>query len=153
MDREKMILDNIGIVKKIVYKMRHLLDYYPLNDLLQYGYIGLINAVDKYNVQYGRFSPFAWKHVRGAIIDGCYLMSGKSKWQIKHNNKIEFVRMDLEYLLTYNIDFVDLWIDISRYQKKRQFVIKKRIEGFCYREIGEMLGVSEGRAVQILQGI
>lgn len=71
--RETMILKHMGLVSYILKKSHLLLpSSMSLEDALQYGYIGLIEAVDRYHESKGHFSAFAAYRIRGSIMDGVW---------------------------------------------------------------------------------
>ncbi len=50
--------------------------YVQIDDLIAYGHIGLIQAIQSYDASRNvRFTTFAWYRVRGAILDGMRQMS------------------------------------------------------------------------------
>ena len=59
LEREKMILDNIGLAHKEARKYSNLEPNLDYDDLLQSGYIGLIKAVDKFDPEKGSFATYA----------------------------------------------------------------------------------------------
>ena len=70
--REQQIENNLHLVK---YQALRLYARVPsqvdLNDLINYGIIGLMDAVDKYDVKRGvKFKTYAELRIRGAILDG-----------------------------------------------------------------------------------
>jgi RNA polymerase sigma factor for flagellar operon FliA len=71
-DRERLILHYQPFVERVVYKLSR---SYPAEvsreDLLQYGMLGLIEAIDKFDPSLGiRFETFGFTRVRGAVLDG-----------------------------------------------------------------------------------
>jgi len=69
--RNKIIMDNIHIVKKIVNRIYpKYKNYNDYDDLISCGVLGLMDAVDKYDVSRGvKFETYATLRVRGEIID------------------------------------------------------------------------------------
>ena len=69
--REKIILNNLDIVKYQAKRVSVLIpNFIEEDDLQSYGMIGLIEAVERFDPGMGyKFSTFASKRVRGAIID------------------------------------------------------------------------------------
>ncbi|HIE51845.1 MAG TPA: sigma-70 family RNA polymerase sigma factor [Armatimonadetes bacterium] len=64
--RDEIILQNMGMVELIANRFRYTGE--PLEDLVQEGYIGLINAVDMYDVNRGvKFATYASHNISGAI--------------------------------------------------------------------------------------
>jgi RNA polymerase sigma factor (sigma-70 family) len=56
--------------------------YYSTEDMRSYGYIGLIDAIGKYDKSKGAgFETYASKRIRGAILDGIRIMNwAPQKW-------------------------------------------------------------------------
>ena len=69
--REELIVRNMRIVKYIAGRMAiHVPSSIEMDDLVGWGVLGLLDAVDKYNhTQDIKFSTYASIRVRGAIID------------------------------------------------------------------------------------
>jgi RNA polymerase sigma factor (sigma-70 family) len=58
------------MVEKIARSVRHFFaPQIPLEDLVQSGYVGLIEAAGRFDPAQGEFARFAYRRVRGAIID------------------------------------------------------------------------------------
>ncbi|MFN5539488.1 MAG: sigma-70 family RNA polymerase sigma factor [Candidatus Melainabacteria bacterium] len=70
-ERQKRIKDNLKLVNQVVNRLTYLISTdNEREDLISYGVIGLIQAVDKYDAAKGtKFEPFALLRIRGAIID------------------------------------------------------------------------------------
>lgn len=70
--REKMILENIGLVRYVAGRVAiGLPSNVSLGDLESYGVLGLIDAVDKFDPSRGvKFQTYAIARIRGAILDG-----------------------------------------------------------------------------------
>ncbi len=72
-EREELILKYLPLVKSIAFTIkRHLPDSVDVRDLIGYGIIGLINAIDKLNRD-KNFESYLKIRIRGAIYD--YLRS------------------------------------------------------------------------------
>lgn len=68
-DRDQLIRDGMKYVHGIAWRIsRHTI--VELDDLIGYGYRGLITASRRYTPGTGSFGTFAQSHIRGAIIDG-----------------------------------------------------------------------------------
>jgi len=64
--RDEIILENMALVEQIANRFQYSGE--PLEDLIQEGYIGLINAVDLFDVRRGvKFATYASHAVTGAI--------------------------------------------------------------------------------------
>lgn len=70
-ERERMILEHAPLVKRIVGRLAVVLPQsLGQDDLLSYGTIGLIEAVDRFDLSFGvAFETFATSRIRGSIID------------------------------------------------------------------------------------
>ena len=66
--REELILGNLGLVRSVVKKLASSLSH-DEEDLIQYGIIGLIRAVDGFDPDRGtKFSTYAVPFIGGAIL-------------------------------------------------------------------------------------
>jgi len=70
--REKLILRYAHFVKFVAGRMKmNLPEHIEFEDLVSWGTFGLINAVDKYDIELNvKFVTYATKRIRGAIFDG-----------------------------------------------------------------------------------
>lgn len=70
--REQQIIHNLPLVKYLAARMlTRLPSHVELNDLVNYGIIGLMDAVDKYDPSRGvKFKTYAELRIRGSILDG-----------------------------------------------------------------------------------
>jgi RNA polymerase sigma factor (sigma-70 family) len=66
---EQLIVDNEPLVRHTVTKMYHGLRQSSMEDLLSAGLVGLWQAAQRYRPERGRFSTYACRRIRGAIID------------------------------------------------------------------------------------
>ena len=66
-----------GLVRAIAWKIhRRVPHVVELDDLIAYGQIGLLEALQRFDEDRGlQFATFAWHRVRGAILDGLAKMS------------------------------------------------------------------------------
>ncbi len=69
--RERLILDSMRIVKYVAGRIAiHVPNSVEMDDLVGWGVLGLLDAVDKFNhLQEVKFSTYASIRIRGAIID------------------------------------------------------------------------------------
>lgn len=70
--KEKLVLENIGLVQRIANKIAGSMpSHITADDIYSYGIFGLLEAVERYNPEYGiPFNNFASIRIKGAIIDG-----------------------------------------------------------------------------------
>ena len=69
--REQLILEYVGLVKIVAGKLSMYLGYnVEYDDLVGYGTLGLIDAIDKFDYDKGvKFETYASLRIRGAILD------------------------------------------------------------------------------------
>lgn len=75
---DELFLSHQGLVRAVAWKLhRRAPHHVELDDLIAYGQIGLLQAIERFNETRGlKFATFAWHRVRGAILDGL----GKMAW-------------------------------------------------------------------------
>lgn len=71
-DREQLVQRFVPLVKRVAY---HLMARLPANvqldDLVQNGMLGLLDAIDRYQEGFGaQFETYATQRIRGAMLDG-----------------------------------------------------------------------------------
>jgi RNA polymerase sigma factor for flagellar operon FliA len=71
-EREQRIIDYLPLVKYLASRMQARLPaHVELSDLVNYGIIGLMDAVDKFDPNRGvKFKTYAELRIRGSILDG-----------------------------------------------------------------------------------
>ncbi|WP_026079882.1 sigma-70 family RNA polymerase sigma factor [Spirulina subsalsa] len=66
--RNQLVRLNLGLVRKVAHQMREQCNE-PYEDLEQTGYLGLIRAIERFDIQQGyAFSSFALPYIRGAML-------------------------------------------------------------------------------------
>lgn len=70
--REQLILEYAPLVKHVAGRMAVVLPpYVDFDDLVSYGIFGLVEAVERYDLERGvKFETYAATRIRGAILDG-----------------------------------------------------------------------------------
>ncbi|HRT69644.1 MAG TPA: sigma-70 family RNA polymerase sigma factor [Bacilli bacterium] len=95
--RNKIIEQSLNLIHFVVRRMkrRSFLYNYEYDDLVSYGYFGLIQAVEKYDVTKGyKFSTYAIKRIQGAILDEIR----RDDWVPRDvRSKLKHVREDLAW--------------------------------------------------------
>lgn len=82
--RQQLILENVRLVYYAYGRMKaQLPPGMEREDAIGYGITGLIEAVDRYEVEKGRFSSLAFPRIQGAIYDG--MMS--FQWMRRHDKR------------------------------------------------------------------
>ena len=76
-DVDRAFLLSQGLVRAIAWKIhRRVPHVVELDDLIAYGQIGLLEALQRFDEERGlKFATFAWHRVRGAMLDGLAKMS------------------------------------------------------------------------------
>jgi RNA polymerase sigma factor for flagellar operon FliA len=79
--REDRILQEQGLVHHVAKSIWHMIGRaVPLEDLVGYGQIGLIEAIDRFQPEaHCQFSTYAYYRIRGAILDGLCKLQGLSR--------------------------------------------------------------------------
>jgi RNA polymerase sigma factor (sigma-70 family) len=67
--REKLVLDHAFVVIKIAKTVHRSMTHVDIQDLEQAGFVGLLEAADRYETTKGVFEHYAYFRVRGAMID------------------------------------------------------------------------------------
>ena len=77
----------------------------PLDDLIHYGHVGLLEARKRFNPKRGvQFTTFAYYRIRGAILDGLRQMSGLSRSYMKRVRVQRQLVDCLEQMLSMPLD-------------------------------------------------
>jgi len=66
--KEKLIKGNLRLVVSIAKKSAKLYRGVSFSELIEGGNLGLVIAADKFDPSKGKFSTFAWWHIKGAIF-------------------------------------------------------------------------------------
>ena len=99
--RDKLIIEYVPFVRFVVSRLgipsTGILD---LEDLISYGTIGLINAIDRYDPERGvRFEAFATPRIRGAVIDQLRSLNWLPRSAVARIRQIESAFANLEQRL------------------------------------------------------
>lgn len=98
-ERQNKILNHMSL---IYYTMQKLNLRLPCGmsqeDVMQYGCIGLIEAIDGFNEEKGKFSTFAYFRIRGAILDGLMMYQWMNRSQFRDMQRWLSAREELELL-------------------------------------------------------
>ena len=76
-DADRVFLLSQGLVRTIAWRIHCRVPYsVELDDLVAYGQIGLLEALQRFDKDRGmKFATFAWHRIRGAILDGLTKMN------------------------------------------------------------------------------
>jgi len=96
--RNKIVQRNVGLVRKIAHQVSHQCAE-PYEDLEQIGYIGLIRAIERFDLKQGcAFSSFAVPYIRGEMLhflrDRASTLKLPRRWQ-ELQRKVGHMREEL----------------------------------------------------------
>lgn len=124
--RAELITTYIPLVRMIVNRL-HIPEsgQLEIDDLISYGMIGLINAVDRYDPTRGVcFEAFATQRIRGAVIDQLRTLSWLPRSALARMRQIETVISTLEQQLGRSVSEQEiaeaLGITLERYWQMMQ---------------------------------
>lgn len=125
---EKLIEENRGLVKSIVYQ------FYPKNhneydELEQAGLIGLMKAIRNHNPARGKLSTVAF-----------YYISGEIKRFLKKER--ESTESEIQYPLLYAKSYSNINEYLDNLTNNEQIIIDMKLAGFTFSEISEKLKCS-----------
>lgn len=95
---EKLVTDHMQIVQRLAWHYQGRVGKFAeIEDLLQAGYLGLIDASQRYSIREGvSFSAYATIRIRGAIVDYLRRNSNLCRNSIAMRQRIEKTRAALE---------------------------------------------------------
>ncbi len=95
--RDAKLVALLPLVKQTALKIRaHLLPHVELDDLIGDGVLGLLDAVDKFDVsKHVKLACYARHRIRGAILDGLRKLDHASREARKKSRKVERIHQDL----------------------------------------------------------
>ncbi|MEA4883667.1 MAG: FliA/WhiG family RNA polymerase sigma factor [Clostridia bacterium] len=142
--RETLILNYMGLVKFIVSRMPQAsipgVDY---DDLMGYGVLGLMDAVERYDLKRGvKFETYAMTRIRGAIIDHLRNMDWVPRSVRQRAREIEKAMWKLETQLdrpaTDDDIAAELRVDVATLEKWMWEISKA-----SYLSLDELIAVDE----------
>lgn len=106
--RKKLVSMNVRFVDFIVNRLNHNGEFNS-DELLSYGYEGLIIAVDNFNIDKGSFSEYAKKCIQGSIITGMRLLRGfpSARFYDKYKNAKKMVEEELGITIENEFKYLD----------------------------------------------
>jgi len=81
-DKNYLLTEHMPLVRKLAHHMKAKLPpSVEVDDLIQAGMIGLLDAISRYEDTHGaQFETYAVLRVRGAMLDECGRTCARSKW-------------------------------------------------------------------------
>jgi RNA polymerase sigma factor FliA len=95
--RDKLVVDHLPLVRSIAMRVREMLPVHvDVDDLIHAGVLGLIDAVEKYNVnKQVNFQIYAKHRIRGAILDSLRQMDWASRDMRRRQREMNAAARDL----------------------------------------------------------
>ena len=116
-DRDKLLNDNLHIVKIIAYQVAmNLPPHIDVNDLIGAGMIGLLEAIERFDTSRGvQFNTYASIRVRGAIMDELRSMDWMTRSMRDKSNQLEKAYGEVEKKMgrPAEVDEVARYLEIS----------------------------------------
>lgn len=162
-ERNKLIEENINLVYYVVN--RYFNKFGDYEEFIGEGFVGLIKAADSFeNSKKLKFSTYACNCIHNEICRYLNVQNyncrkaniGASSIEEKIYDNSELTFKDLlecneDYSIAYVNNLLEI-IDGLNY-KNAKFICLKRMEGYGWREIGKMLGVSGECVRQTVVGV
>jgi len=123
-ERDRLILDHLPVCKAIAVQIHKALPVHiDLDDLIQAGVLGLLDAAEKYNPSKAQFPSYAKHRIRGAILDSLRKLDFASRDLRRRWKQVEAVMRELRAILQRDPTEEEvaerLHIDIARLRKLR----------------------------------
>ena len=120
--QQENILQHMGLIKNIARQMRGMIPQeMSWEDVVQYGWIGLIEAMHNYNEKKGKISSFATLYIYGSIMEGIYAFRGQRR--LRGTRKCSQYKIQLA-------DPRGEWLqrESLRMEEERQQQVQERVE-------------------------
>ena len=100
-DTEKLVKDNMQLVQRIAWHFSGRIGHFAeIDELLQAGYLGLVDASQRYSPREGvTFAAYAAIRIRGSIVDLLRRNSNLCRATIEMRGKVNRARTELEQKL------------------------------------------------------
>ena len=136
-----LIMAHINLANKLAYdKKRNLPNWIDVEDLKSSAYLGLVEAANKFDPDLGfKFSTYAYPRMNGAICD--YLRA--QKWDKQEDCETAVKEVSYNEML----EVVSYGLDEQAHDILKYYFI----EQYSMKEVGRIIGVTEGRVSQIIK--
>jgi RNA polymerase sigma factor (sigma-70 family) len=159
-DQERLVMDNMGLVRHIVNRCFHPNGVQTWQDLFQCGCVGLVKAAAGYKPESGtKFSTYAWPVIWTTVSR--YLIHDRihNAPEVSYENTVPGAPgLKFKDVLENNTDYSEEAIIYAHTEhildccsKKERFILVKRASGYTLQEIGDIFGISRERIRQIEQ--
>lgn len=169
--KEQLVLENLDVVRVLMWRTAATswLESQDWEDAYQAGCVGLVQAARRYVPGKASFRTYAWRRVRGALLDWARGKHPMYKaYRVRRHGDTPPSVVSLEAIVPDNSsDSDDLTIvaslattqDVeheavvrlafSHLSERERLVVEGRMRGYYFREIGETLGCSQTNAVYV----
>ncbi len=150
--KEKLILEYAPLVKLVAGRISiHIGQYVDFDDLISYGIFGLIDAIDKFNMDKGvKFETYASLRIRGEIIDNIRRLDWIPNKDVTVADVVQ-TKADTPDLSYEKKEVKEILINaINKLtEKEKKVVTLYYFEELTLKEISKVMNVSESRISQI----
>lgn len=152
-NREKLITENLHLVKIIAYQVAmNLPPHIDVNDLISAGTIGLLESIERFDVSKGvQFNTYASIRIRGAIMDELRSMDWMTRSMRDKSNQLEKAYDVIERKTgrPAEVDEVAKYLDIST---DSLYTILSQVSALSVLNLEDM-GLSHDEGMDILECI
>lgn len=164
-EKERLVLENLGLVEVIMRRTPCTLRLQGQDweDAYQAGRVGLVQAAERYDPAIASFTTFAWRRVRGALLDwarGAHPMYRAYRSDTHGQTPLAVVSLEARALAmkpgaeeltiegslatTHNVERDAVVRDaVNNLPERQRWVVEAKMSGYTGPEIGEALGCGE----------
>lgn len=168
--REKSVLRHLPLVRSIAHALRRRMPHVEVDELVSAGTIGLLEALERYDDRRGvPFSSFAYRRIRGAILDDLRAAGKLSKSTPRAGASVEVVSFEAtistegERLTLADVtedpfspapglraELAELLHAVKKLPRREREILGLHTKGYTVAQIAELHGCSDSRASQLL---
>lgn len=144
-ERNKLVEENKNLVYSTIYKLKLKIN----DDLVQEGFVALINAANKYTEEKGKFSTYAVSYIAGSLktfINQKDRLIRPRKYKFKFQQFPVVCFEDMAVECSYTLDESEDWMYVSDFINQLDEIEKKvlnyRLEGKSKQVIRQALNIS-----------
>jgi|SRR5437763_4733441 len=162
--RDKWVLRHLPLVRTIANRLRRASPRVEVDDLVSAGTIGLIEAVDRYDANFGvPFVSFAYSRIRGAMIDELSRFTRPRRGARSEPLSLEAPIVGDENLTLMDVtidplapepqrgaEFAELLEAVRHLPRREREMLSLSVAGHTVSEIAQLHGCSPSLASQLL---
>lgn len=157
-NRNNLVLHYLGQVDQLAKRQHRRIPsrQCTIADLVSYGVVGLIEAIDRYNAQLGEFQSYASRRVVGAMLDGLREMKwSQRRSQVQVKTNVDLYPLDTDSRSIRTVDDRDELEHAFRNLDRREFfvAIAYYLHERSQNRVAEYLGCSRSTVGRILSKI